>query len=447
MEAQRTEWLSAHERAVHDSHAAFISLADERSDDGTGFHVGPLAGVPFAVKDNIDTKDLPTTGGTEALRHSTPFLDAPAVKTLLDAGARLIGKTNLHELAFGITGDNGSFGAVLNPYDTERSAGGSSSGSAAAVALGIVPFALGTDTGGSVRIPAAHCGVVGMRPTTGRYPSSGVIRLSTTRDTIGVIAATVERVAEVDGILTGQAGYSAPDLSGLRLGWPTDGFIDDVDEEVLDSMAQVHSVLEAAGVALVEVGTRKLQEIDAECGFPITFYESARELEAYLAGLAEPYRSLGLGGLAASSRSPDVTEILAEMIRNPVPNAVYREAVRRRADLCGAYADLFLEYEIAALLYPTVVMLPPKLGGGDTVVLNGRPVPVFETSIRNTGPGSVAGMPAISIPAGASSTGLPIGLSLEGATGTDRALLGVAGAVARELSVRCTNGTAHRRSR
>ena len=270
MEEHRTAWLTAHRRAVDDSHAAFISLTNQRGDEGRQVDAGPLAGVPFAVKDNIDTKDLPTTGGTESLRNSMPLRDAPVVEALLDAGARLVGKTNLHELAFGITGDNGSFGAVLNPHDTECSAGGSSSGSAAAVALGIVPFALGTDTGGSVRIPAAHCGVVGMRPTTGRYPSSGVIRLSWTRDTVGVIAATVERVAEVDAILTGQTGYSEPDLSGLRLGWPTDGFIDDVDPEVLVSMAQVRSVLEAAGVTIFGVGTAQLQKIDAECGFPIT---------------------------------------------------------------------------------------------------------------------------------------------------------------------------------
>ncbi len=442
MEEHRTAWLTAHRRAVDDSHAAFISLTNQRGDEGRQVDAGPLAGVPFAVKDNIDTKDLPTTGGTESLRNSMPLRDAPVVEALLDAGARLVGKTNLHELAFGITGDNGSFGAVLNPHDTECSAGGSSSGSAAAVALGIVPFALGTDTGGSVRIPAAHCGVVGMRPTTGRYPSSGVIRLSWTRDTVGVIAATVERVAEVDAILTGQTGYSEPDLSGLRLGWPTDGFIDDVDPEVLVSMAQVRSVLEAAGVTIFGVGTAQLQKIDAECGFPITLYESARELEAYLTGLAEPYRSLGLAGLAADSRSPDVKEILEGMTRHPVSEAVYAEALRRRSDLCTAYENIFAEHSIAALLYPTVALLPPRLGAGDTVVLNGRAVPVFETSIRNTGPGSVAGMPAISIPAGKSSTGLPIGLSLEGAAGTDRVLLGVAGAVARELSATGSNRTA-----
>lgn len=434
VETDGSNYDTARERAAHDRLGAFISVIDVPSNLGGDEHRGVLSNVAFAVKDNIDTQDLPTTGGTEALRYSQPLRDAEAVRRLTVAGARLIGKTNLHELAFGITGNNGSFGAVRNPYDPDRSAGGSSSGSAVAVAVGIVPFALGTDTGGSIRIPAAHCGVVGMRPSTGRYPAAGVIRLSSTRDTIGVIAATVPQVALVDTALTGQTEYTTSELTGIRLGWPTDGFLDDVDQEILGAMVRVRSVLEAAGADFVNVSTRLLQELDAQCGFPITFYESSREIVSYVNGLSDPYRGLSLADIAAVSLSPDVKAILSQIVDDPVADLTYAEALLRRSALQTAYATVFSDHKIAALLYPTVVVLPPLLDETETMLLNNRTVPVFDTTIRNTSPGSVAGTPSISIPAGRSSTGLPIGLSVEGAIGDDRALLGITGAISMALS-------------
>ncbi|MCZ2820713.1 amidase family protein [Modestobacter sp. VKM Ac-2977] len=164
----------------------FLSLADH-PEPGEGL----LAGVPLAVKDNLDTRDLPTTGGTPALRDSRPGRDHHAVARLRAAGAAVLGKTNLHELAFGITSNNAAFGPVRNPHDPARSAGGSSGGSAVAVATGVVPIALGTNTGGSLRVPAAHCGVVGWRPTTGRWGTGRTVPISRTRDTAGVLATSV----------------------------------------------------------------------------------------------------------------------------------------------------------------------------------------------------------------------------------------------------------------
>jgi Asp-tRNA(Asn)/Glu-tRNA(Gln) amidotransferase A subunit family amidase len=427
----------ARRRAASDEHGAFISVLDEPSIAASSAHSGMppgvLSGIPFAVKDNIDTQDLPTTGGTEALRGSQPRHDAEVVARLTRAGGVMIGKTNLHELAFGITGNNGSFGPVRNPYDPTRSAGGSSSGSAVAVAIGIVPFALGTDTGGSVRIPAAHCGIVGLRPTIGRYPAGGVVHLSSTRDTVGVMASSVRDVALVDGVITGETEYAEPDLRGLRLGIPNQGFLDDLDPEVASSLAAARKSLETAGVVFVDVPTARLHELNVACGFPITFYESEREIAEYLSSLDEPYRDLTLSDVAAVSKSADVRQILEKMVDAPVSGEAYATALRLRSDLQQAYAGLFADNDIAALVYPTVALLPPPLGDDDTTQLNGRPVPVFDMSIRNTSPGTVAGTPAVTIPAGRSAMGLPIGLSVESAVGTDRALLGLAGAIASRL--------------
>lgn len=183
-----------------------------------------LAGVPFAVKDNVDTVDLPTTAGTPALAESRPERNHPAVQRLLNAGAVMIGKTNMYELAFGITSNNGWAGPVRNPRDPSRSAGGSSAGSAVAVATDVVPFALATDTGGSATIPAAWCGVVGYRPTTGRYGAGHMVPLSATRDTVGLIARDVATVQCVDRVLVPDA-EPVTEVAPIRLGLPSVGYL------------------------------------------------------------------------------------------------------------------------------------------------------------------------------------------------------------------------------
>jgi mandelamide amidase len=234
-------------------------------------------------------------------------------------------------------------------------------------------------------------------------------------------------------VITDETEYAEPDLRGLRLGMPKHGFLDDLDPEVASSLAAARKSLEAAGVVFVDVPTALLHQLNVACGFPITFYESEREIAEYLSRLDEPHRSLTLSDLAAVSKSPDVRQILEKMVEVPVSDEAYTTALRLRSDLQGAYAGLFADEGIAALVYPTVPLLPPPLGDDDTTRLNGRPVPVFDVSIRNTGPGTVAGTPAITIPAGRSAMGLPIGLSVESAVGTDRALLGLAGAIASRL--------------
>jgi indoleacetamide hydrolase len=405
---------------------AFITLADS-ADGGSG----PLAGIPVAVKDNLDTRDFPTTGGTPALRESRPGRDQHAVERLRAAGAAVVGKTNLHELALGITSNNAAFGPVRNPHDPTRSAGGSSGGSAVAVATGVVPLALGTDTGGSVRVPAAHCGVVGWRPTVGRWGVGRTVPISSTRDTAGLLATSVADVALVDALVTGELGAPALDRP-LRLAVPRAGFYDDLHPEVAGSTERALDRLADAGVDLVEIRVVDAHELDAECGFPIVFFEIARELPAYLATLPGPENRLTLADVLAQVASPDVRGALELAAGGSVTEDVYREQLAVRERLRSAYTAALRPPDgdrLDALVYPTVPLPAPPVGDDSTTELNGRRVPVFLTTIRNTGPGSTAGMPSISLPAGATTAGLPIGLSLESLPGDDGALLAAAARV------------------
>ncbi|MBL4876142.1 MAG: indole acetimide hydrolase, partial [Cohaesibacteraceae bacterium] len=204
--------------------------ADRQRADGSN---GVLCGLPVAIKDNINTTGYPTTAGTTALLGHTPKENAPVIRSLINAGAYVGAKTNMHELAFGITSNNAVTGPVLNPFDNSRIPGGSSGGTAAAVAAGILPIGLGSDTGGSCRVPAALCGLVGFRPTTGRYNSNGVVPISHTRDTVGTIARTVGDVELFDQVLrSGPAGVSgAEPMEHIRLGVPQEVFFEDLEPE------------------------------------------------------------------------------------------------------------------------------------------------------------------------------------------------------------------------
>jgi mandelamide amidase len=425
-------WAAAREAALaaRNSHRAFIAIADEARRIDTDVEPGerrvPLAGVPFAVKDNIDTDDLPTSAGTPVLRESVPARDAAVVARLRRAGAELVGKTNLHELAFGITSDNAAFGTVLNPCDPQHSPGGSSGGSAVAVALGVVPFALGTDTGGSARVPAAHCGIVGFRPSTGRYPAEGVARLSSTRDTVGVLAGCVDDVRLVDATIVGShLRLPTPSLGAVRLGVPVRGFVDDVDPVVAAAFETATSRLAAAGAVLVEADFSDALRLDAECGFPLVFAEAPRELTRYLEALGT---GLTFDDLVAGAASPDVAQTLAAIATDPVPVAAYVEALTVRGRLLDTYAALFAAHGLDALIYPTVPFPAPPLTDRESTQLLGEQVPLFPATIRNVAPSSVAGTPSISLPCPADGV-LPIGLSVEGPPHRDARVLALARAV------------------
>jgi mandelamide amidase len=406
---------------------AAAAAADERR--ASGGPLGPLHGVPLALKDNLDTADMPTTGGTPGLRGSRPARNAPVVQRLLDAGAIVFGKANLHELAYGITNNNAGFGAARNPYDRTRIPGGSSGGVGAAVGARIVPGGIGSDTGGSVRVPAALCGIVGFRPTTGRWPQAGIVPISHTRDTAGPMTRSVADCLLLDRIVTGAtAAIAAPGLKGLRLGVPRAHFWEPLDTETARLMDGVLARLKDAGAVLVEADIPDVARLDNEAGFPIALYETVVDLKAYL---AEHGSALTYPELVAQCASPDVAGLLQSLHgEGAIPEAAYRQALDvLRPQLQAAYRDHFRRHDVAAVVFPTTPLPAAPIGEDETVLLNGERVPTFFTFIRNCSPGSVAGLPGISLPAALTASGLPLGLELDADTGDDARLLGIALAI------------------
>lgn len=385
---------------------------------------GELAGVPYAVKDNVDVRGLPTTGGTPSLEGSYPRIDNSAVRALRDAGAVAIGKTNLHELAFGLTSNNGHYGPAGNPHDPTRTSGGSSGGSAATVAYGSVPFSLGTDTGASVTVPASYCGVVGYRPTTGRYPGDSMLHLTWTRDAIGVHANTVADIVTVDRVITRTSVVSpTPEARELRIGVPA-AFFEDTDPQIAAAAQEALDALARAGVQLVSAEVPRAMEL-AAAGFSMVFYESPIGFATYLAQLNPEYARLTVADIAATAGSPDVKKMLDMMLNAPIPSEAYETDAGLRNELRRNYQQAFATSGVDALIFPTAPNLPPVFGNDEKIELNGTVRDMFPTATRNVAPGGLAGAPQLSIPLSRPEGALPIGLTLEGGIGTDDRLLAV----------------------
>lgn len=408
--------------------------ADEKQVSGQT--LDPLHGVPLAVKDCIDVAGLPTTGGTPSLRDNIVQRSSPVAQRLFDAGALLMGKTNLHELAFGITSSNECSGAVRNPYNPECSAGGSSSGSAAAVAANIAPAALGTDTAGSVRIPASHCGVFGFRPSHGRYNSEGVMPLFPTRDTPGLIARSVDDLMLLDSVLTDE--WTMPEMGGhrLRLGIPGDYFLSELEASVASAVDEEFKRLESCGFVLVEAPPPDFAAVVSEAAGPIRAWELPRSIAEYLEACGTSVRFDDVvSGIAGTYVREEFTDALKD-INAPGLSEAYQYVLTEvlpRHRKC--YREYLNENNFAAIVFPTIPMAPTKLCDNVTTLLNGSPISIWHT-MRNTLPATFYGAPGISVPFARTPSGLPLGLEFDGAPGADRALLNVAAAWARTLNSR-----------
>ncbi|MFF0905581.1 UNVERIFIED_CONTAM: amidase [Kocuria sp. CPCC 205316] len=409
----------------------------------SGEIAGSLHGIPLGIKDALFTAGTRTTGGTAVFKDFVPTEDATAVRLLKEAGALVLGKTNLHECGFGITSNNPHFGSVRNPYDPLRIPGGSSGGSGAAVSARLCSGAIGTDTGGSVRIPAALCGVVGLKPTLGRASRGRMFGLSWSYDVLGPITRTVADAAALLRVVASgpdpldsfaaddPSGAKLPEaieeagvsLRGVRIGIPEGYFAEDNAPDVDRVLADNYRRLEEAGAILVPVTIKDVEQA-THTGFMTVIPEDVVLTE-------EALRAAGVGGgLVAhlDSFGADVRAALGSQIgpeAQPVPAFAYAEAMSRTVPaIRRGFAEALAGVDV--LLTATTPATAVPIAEDITMQHNGRSVDTFETFIRYAFCLSVAGLPAISVPGGVGETGLPVGLQLVGAPWSEARLVEIA---------------------
>jgi aspartyl-tRNA(Asn)/glutamyl-tRNA(Gln) amidotransferase subunit A len=372
--------------------------ADADRDLAAGRDRGPLHGVPVSVKDIVDIRGIPTTAASRVRDGHVAASDAPIVANLRQAGAVLIGKTNLDEFAFGTMSRDSAFGPVRNPHDASRSPGGSSGGSAVSVAAGMVLASIGTDTGGSIRIPASACGIVGFKPAFGEVSTEGVVPLSRTLDHVGPFAQSVGDAWVMYHALLG-ARLTPPlrvrPLAGVRFGLPRAYFLDLLDADVRARFEEAVAGLRAAGARVDEV-----EIAHASTASAVYRHIHGPEGAAYHATLLDT---------VPEKYTPTVRERL-ETGRS-VPAVDYLRALSER-ELLRSEVDGVLDGR-DALVLPTLPIPAPPIRA-DTIVVDGTEQQVRAVMLRNTQLFNLTGHPAISLPCGRTSDGLPCGLQLVG---------------------------------
>jgi aspartyl-tRNA(Asn)/glutamyl-tRNA(Gln) amidotransferase subunit A len=381
---------------------------------------GPLHGIPISLKDNIYTKDVRTTAGSKILRDFVPLHDAAVAKQLREAGAVLLGKTNLHEFAYGVTTNNPHYGPTRNPWDRDRIPGGSSGGSAAAVAAGLCYGSIGTDTGGSIRIPASLCGVVGLKPTFGLVSVEGTVPLSPKLDCVGPLARSVEDAALLlkPILVRGKPSDSVtkaprnPARKGkFRLGVPKEIYADAFAAEILEAFSKALSAYERTGVSTNEVSV-PLWHTTEDAGNQIAWAEATHY-----------HQQAGWFPVRADEYSEDVRGRIERGSR--VTAVTYLKALEEREEFIRQLHSLLQEARLDALILPTTP-IPAPLIGEETTTIDGNEYPTRALLLRLNRPANLAGVPAISIPCGLTSQRLPIGLQLIGAVTDESMLLQIA---------------------
>src|SRR4051812_3191062 len=371
---------------------------------------GPLHGVPISIKDLLDVRGIPTTAASHVRDGHVALRDATSITHLRQAGAVFLGKTNLHEFAFGTTNEDSAFGVARNPHDPSRSPGGSSGGSAASVAAGMALATIGTDTGGSIRIPAAACGIVGFKPSFGDVSIDGVVPLSRTLDHVGPLTQSVTDASLVYHALMGDAAARPPapmPIHGLRLTVPRKYFCDLLDDDVRARFEETLDRLRAAGAHLDEIDLHHAAEI-APIYLHLVMGDAAAYHAATLAAMPERYTApvrirLEMGRYVMAV---DYVRALAG-----------RERLKREVDAALSQHD--------ALILPTLPIPAPPIGAA-TMAVGSTAEPVRNLMLRLTQLFNVTGHPAISIPCGRTSAGLPCAAQLVGGLRQTDELLRVA---------------------
>jgi mandelamide amidase len=412
--------------------AAVLAAARDADKARAAGSAAPLLGVPLGVKDSYLTKGLPG--------RFVPREDADAVRAVKSAGALVFGKNNLVEMSYGLTGHNARYGQVKNPLAPDRVSGGSSSGSAASVAANIVPASLGGDTVGSIRVPASLCGVVGFKPTTGRWPRNGVAPISHTLDTTGVFARSVEDCDLMDQVVTGEMGAQPSgrgyDVKGVRLAYAPRQFLDLVDPEVEERFRDVVRSLRDAGAEIVEIDLGDdFGALTQTATWSIFFHETMGAVSGFLRRHDVPTTFEAI----YEGLKPELREAWGHMVIPSGGGAISSEAyqtalVVSRPEIQRRLDEAFVAHGAHAILQPTTPCTAPMIEQQTSFQIAGREVSHLSLANHTVSASSV-GLPGISFPVGLSHGGLPIGLELDAPLWSDRKLLELARQVEAVLDI------------